>query len=641
MMNLITLILFLPLAGLLVNLLFGWKRGEKFAGWVAASAVAAAFLAALFGFVSLLGLPPEARLLRTVLFEWITIGGFQVNAGFMLDPLSSVMTLVITGVGALIHFYSMGYMHGDRGVVRYFIYLNLFIFFMLTLVLGDNFLVLFVGWEGVGLCSYLLIGFWFERKSACEAGKKAFVVNRVGDFFFLLALFMILGVFGTLDFAEVFGRAPSTLAAGGGVVTAICLLLFAGAVGKSAQIPLYVWLPDAMEGPTPVSALIHAATMVTAGVYVVARSYVFFELSPIAMSVVAVVGALTLLLAASIALVQTDIKRVLAYSTVSQLGYMFLALGVGAYSVAIFHLMTHAFFKALLFMGAGSVIHSLDGEQDMERMGGLSAALPVTSATCTVAALAIAGVFPLAGFFSKDAILFSAMTSKHTSELGNFLFWLAGAGGALMTSIYIFRLIFKTFHGRCNLTMEVQARLRESPRIMTLPLQVLAGLTIVGGWVGVSIIPGADIFGGFLAPSLGGLGEGHHEVIFELIMMVVSLAIAFLGFYIAYILFVRNQDGGAAYAERWPGLYRLVLNKYYVDEVYDYLIVQPIKRFSMRLWKDFDDGFIDSSVNGAGGLVRMIGAAARQLQTGYVKSYAITMLVGALAIILYLTTGVK
>ncbi len=637
MMNLIALILFLPLAGLFVNLLFGWKLGEKFAGWVASAAISGAFLAAMGGFVRLIGLPPEARLLRLVLFEWIPIGGFQVNAGFMLDPLSSVMTLVITGVGALIHFYSMGYMHGDRGVVRYFIYLNLFVFFMLTLVLGDNFLVLFVGWEGVGLCSYLLIGFWFGRESACEAGKKAFVFNRVGDFCFLIGLFLIIGVFGTLDFAEVLGRAPTTLVAGSGIATAICLLLFAGATGKSAQIPLYVWLPDAMEGPTPVSALIHAATMVTAGVYMVARAYVLFELSPVAMNVVAIVGAVTLLVAASIALVQTDIKRVLAYSTVSQLGYMVLALGVGAYSAAIFHLMTHAFFKALLFMGAGSVIHSLDGEQEMNKMGGLNAALPVTSMTCTIAALAIAGVFPLAGFFSKDAILYSAMTSEH----GGVLFWLAGAAGALMTAIYIFRLIFKTFHGKCNLTMETQARLHESPRVMTLPLQALAGLSIAGGWVGIPLIPGADIFGGFLAPSLGGLAEGHHEALFEVIMMAISLAIALLGIYIAYKLFVRNVGGGAAYAERWPRLYRLVLNKYYVDEAYDYMIIQPVKRISTRLWKDFDDGFVDSSVGGVGGFVRLIGAAARQLQTGYVKSYAITMLVGALAVILYLTSGMK
>lgn len=631
MMNVIALILIFPLVGLFANLLLGWRLGERTVGLVAAASVTGAFLAALGGVTHLLGLAPEMRLLRLILFDWISIGDFHVNAGFMLDPLSSVMTLVITGVGALIHFYSMGYMHGDRGIVRYFIYLNLFVFFMLTLVLADNFLVLFVGWEGVGLCSYLLIGFWFNKESACEAGKKAFVFNRVGDFCFLVGLFLILSIFGTLDFSEVFSRAPTTIDAGSGIATAICLLLFAGATGKSAQIPLYVWLPDAMEGPTPVSALIHAATMVTAGVYMVARSYVLFSLSPVAMNVVAIVGAATLLVAASIALVQTDIKRVLAYSTVSQLGYMVLSLGVGAYSAAIFHLMTHAFFKALLFMGAGSVIHALDGEQEMSKMGGISAALPITSVTCTIAALAIAGVFPLAGFFSKDAILYSAMTSEH----GGLLFWLAGAAGALMTSLYIFRLIFKTFHGKCNLTMEAQARLHESPRIMTVPLQILAALSIVGGWIGIPLIRGADIFGGFIESALGGHVEGHHEVFYEIMMMLISLAIAFLGIYIAYQLFIGNINGGAAYAERWPRLYRLVLNKYYVDEAYDCMVIQPIKRISRRMWKDFDDGFVDSFVGGVGDFVRLIGAAVRQLQTGFVKSYAITMLVGVLAVVLY------
>jgi NADH-quinone oxidoreductase subunit L len=632
-MKMIALILLFPVAGLLVNLIAGRRLGEKLAGWVAASAMVFAFLAAAAGFFELLGAPPEARLIRLTLFEWIAIGSFKVNAGFMLDPLSSVMTLVVTGVGALIHFYSIGYMHGDRGGVRYFIYLNLFIFFMLTLVLGDNFLVLFVGWEGVGLCSYLLIGFWFERESACEAGKKAFVVNRVGDFCFLIAMFLIIGHFGTLDFADVLARSKATLGLGSGSATLICLLLFAGATGKSAQIPLYVWLPDAMEGPTPVSALIHAATMVTAGVYMMARTYFLFELSPEAMNVVAIVGAATLLVAASIALVQTDIKRVLAYSTVSQLGYMVMACGLGAYSAAVFHLVTHSFFKALLFMGAGSVIHAIGGEQDMRRMGGLRAPLPVTSWTCTVAAFAIAGVFPLAGFFSKDAILYSAMTSSR----GGLGFWLAGAAGALMTAFYIFRLIFKTFYGKCNLSMEEQQKLHESPPIMTLPLQILAFLSVVGGWIGIPIIAGANVFGDFLAPVFGGGVEAHHEVLLELAMMIVSLAIAFLGVYLAYRLYILDPRGAGVYAERFLGLYRLVANKYFIDEIYDAFIVQPIKRLSVRLWKDFDDGFVDASVNGVGGLVRLVGAAARRLQTGYVKSYATAMLVGAVAIILYLT----
>ena len=636
-MNILALILLLPVAGVLLNLVFGWRRGEKFAGWVAVAVMVLAFAASVAGFVQLLGLPPAERILRVDLFEWIAIGKFKVNAGLMLDPLSSLMTLVVTGVGTLIHIYSIGYMHGDRSVVRYFIYLNLFVFFMLTLVLGSNFLVLFVGWEGVGLCSYLLIGFWFERPAASEAGKKAFIVNRIGDFCFLIAVFMIIGIFGTLDFAEILQSAPAKLAAGGSAVTVICLLLFAGATGKSAQIPLFVWLPDAMEGPTPVSALIHAATMVTAGVYMMARLYFLFDLAPVATNIVAIIGAATLLLAATIATVQTDIKRVLAYSTVSQLGYMVMAVGVGAYSAAVFHLMTHAFFKALLFMGAGSVIHSLHGEQDMNRMGGLSAALPATSLTCTIAAFAIAGIFPLAGFFSKDAILFSAMTS----ERGGLGFWLAGAVGALLTAFYMFRLLFKTFYGRCNLSMEEQRNLHEPPATMTLPLKVLAVLSFIGGWVGIPIISGANIFDGFLAPVFGGAGEAHHEVLFELAMMVVSLAIAGLGIYLAYNLFVLNIKGGAGYVERLPGLYRLLFNKYYIDEIYNSLIIQPIRRVSLRLWRDFDDGMVDASVNGAGGFVTLVGDAVRKLQTGYVKSYAVMMLVGVFAILLYLTTGVK
>jgi len=629
--------LLFPIAGVLVNLIFGWRRGEKFASWVAVAVMGIAFAAALVGFLQLKSLPVDARTIRTDLFDWISIGTFQVSAGFVLDPLSSLMTLIVTGVGTLIHIYSMGYMRGDQGIVRYFIYLNLFVFFMLTLVLGSNFLVLFVGWEGVGLCSYLLIGFWFERPAASEAGKKAFIVNRIGDFCFLIAVFIVVGIFGTLDFAQIQAGSAAKLETGGGVAAAICLLLFVGATGKSAQIPLYVWLPDAMEGPTPVSALIHAATMVTAGVYLLARTYFLFEISPLAMNVVAVVGALTLLVAATIAMVQKDIKQVLAYSTVSQLGYMVMACGLGAYSAAIFHLMTHAFFKALLFMGAGSVIHAVDGEQNMDRLGGLRAGLPVTCWTCTVAAFAIAGMFPLAGFFSKDAILYSAMTSSR----GGLGFWLVGAAGALMTAFYIFRLIFKTFYGRCNLPIESQQKLHESPGNMTGPLKVLAFLSVVGGWVGIPLISGVNIFGEFLTPVFGGGMGAHREVIFELAMMLVSLVIAILGICLAYAFFIIDTSGARAYAERWPALYSLVLKKYYIDEIYDELVVQPIRRFSMRLWKKFDDGLVDASVCGAGEFVGMIGLAVRRLQTGYVKSYVVIMLAGVLAIVLYLNAGMR
>ncbi len=632
-MDSLILILAFPLLGVVVNLLFGWKRGEKFAGWVATTAMGLAFLAALMGWLRLLATPTQDRLIRAFLFDWIPIGGFEVKAGFALDPVASVMTLVVTGVGTLIHLYSMGYMRGDRGVVRYFIYLNLFSFSMLMLVLGDNFLVMFVGWEAVGLCSYLLIGFWYERKAAAEAGKKAFIVNRVGDFCFLIALFYLYNVFGSLDFSTVFSKAPVLLGPDNTAATVICLLLFAGATGKSAQIPLYVWLPDAMEGPTPVSALIHAATMVTAGVYMVARTHALFVLSPSAMLVVATVGALTLLMAASIALVQNDIKKVLAYSTVSQLGYMFLACGVGAFSAAIFHLMTHAFFKALLFLGAGSVIHALGGEQDIRRMGGLHAALPKTGNAFVLGALAIAGIFPFAGFFSKDAILYSAMTA----DGGGVLLWLAGAAGALMTAFYMFRLLFRVFFGSCRLGLEEQEKVHESPRSMILPLQVLAALSLIGGWVGIPLIPGANVLGDFLAPSIGGPVEAHHEVMLEILMMLFSLAIALLGIYMAYNFYVARDDGGSAYVALWPGLFRLLENKYYVDEAYDACIVQPVKRASIWCWRVFEDGLVDAAVNGAGFFARALGGALRCLQTGYVKSYAVSMLIGALVILLYLT----
>ena len=632
-MDSLTLILLFPLAGLLANLLFGWRRGERFAGWTATLAMALSFAASAAGFLRLLAMPAPERLIRVFLFEWISVGGFEAKAGFALDPLSSVMTLVVTGVGTLIHLYSMDYMRGDRGTVRYFIYLNLFSLSMLTLVLGDNLLVMFVGWEAVGLCSYLLIGFWYERGAAAEAGKKAFVVNRVGDFCFLIALFYLYGVFGSLDFSVVLSKAPLLLGPESAAATIICLLLFAGATGKSAQIPLYVWLPDAMEGPTPVSALIHAATMVTAGVYVVARTYALFELSSAAMLVVAAVGALTLLTAAPVAMVQNDIKKALAYSTVSQLGYMFLACGVGAFSAAVFHLMTHAFFKALLFLCAGSVIHALGGEQDIRGMGGLRAALPKTSNAFMVGALAIAGIFPFAGFFSKDAILYAAMAG----ERGGFLLWFAGAAGALMTAFYMFRLLFKVFFGPCALSLERQEKLHESPRGMTLPLQALAALSVVGGWVGIPLIAGANVLGDFLAPSLGGSGEAHHEAMFEILMMLFSLAVALLGIFAAYRLYFSGGGVAGAYAGLWPGLFRLLENKYYVDELYDACVVQPVKRASIWCWRAFEDGLVDAAVNGAGFFAQSLGGVLRRLQTGYVKSYAVSMLVGALAILLYLT----
>ncbi|HEV2106593.1 MAG TPA: NADH-quinone oxidoreductase subunit L, partial [Candidatus Eisenbacteria bacterium] len=429
----------LPLAAVLVNLLLGDRLGRRGTGWLACGAVGLAFLAALRAVLQLAALPPAARTLVETCWTWMRVGDFQARVAFLLDPLSAVMVLVVTGVGALIHVYSTGYMAHDPGFRRFFLYLNLFMFAMLTLVLADNYLLMFVGWEGVGLCSYLLIGFWYERPAAAEAGKKAFIVNRIGDFGFMLGVFTLIAWTGSVDFERVFAAAPSVFAAGGLAVTAATLLLFLGATGKSAQIPLYTWLPDAMEGPTPVSALIHAATMVTAGVYMLARSHVLFALAPATLEVVAVIGAATALMAATIGLAQNDIKRVLAYSTVSQLGYMFFACGVGAFGAGIFHLMTHAFFKALLFLGSGSVIHALNGEQDLRRMGGLARKLPWTHATMLVATLAIAGIPPFAGFFSKDEILSAAFASGH------FGVWLAGLAGAGLTALYMFRLYVLTF----------------------------------------------------------------------------------------------------------------------------------------------------------------------------------------------------
>ncbi|RMF91884.1 MAG: NADH-quinone oxidoreductase subunit L, partial [Nitrospinota bacterium] len=450
MLQTIWLVLVFPLLGALINGLWRRTLSEKQIGYIGCGAVFLSFLWALEAFLSLLSLPAGARSLEVVLYRWMGVGDFVVEVGFLVDPLSVLMTLVVTGVGFVIHWYSMGYMHDDPGFQRYFAFLNLFVFSMLLLVLANNFLLFFVGWEAVGLCSYLLIGFWYERKSAADAGKKAFVVNRVGDFAFLVGIFLLFRTFGTLDFEEVFAAAPQVLTAGGALATWITLLLFIGATGKSAQIPLYVWLPDAMEGPTPVSALIHAATMVTAGVYMIARTHVLYLLAPGIMTLVALIGVITAFYAASIGLVQNDIKRVLAYSTISQLGYMFLATGVGAFTAGMFHLVTHAFFKALLFLGAGSVIHALAGEQDLRKMGGLRSRLPLTYFTFLAGALALAGIVPFAGFFSKDAILWAAWSQ------GNLFYWFLGTITAFMTAFYIFRLFFLTFHGESRVEEAVE-----------------------------------------------------------------------------------------------------------------------------------------------------------------------------------------
>ncbi|TMQ66686.1 MAG: NADH-quinone oxidoreductase subunit L [Candidatus Eisenbacteria bacterium] len=629
----------LPLLGAIVNGLGAGRIPRKLVSAIGTGTVGAAFAIAVGCFVSLLRLPSGEQVFVQTLFPWIDSGDLSVPIRLGLDPLSAVMMLVVTGVGFLIHVYSTGYMAHEKAYGRYFAYLNLFTFSMLMLVLADNFLLLFFGWEGVGLCSYLLIGYWYQKPAAAQAGMKAFVVNRIGDWGFLIGIFLVFVTFGTLDFGRVFAEAPERLAVGGGLATAIALFLFVGAMGKSAQIPLHVWLPDAMEGPTPVSALIHAATMVTAGVYMVARCHILYTLAPAALMVVAVIGAATALFAATIGLVQKDIKRVLAYSTVSQLGYMFLALGVGAYTSGIFHLMTHAFFKALLFLGAGSVIHALSGEQDLEKMGGLRAALPRTHATMLIATLAIAGVFPLAGFFSKDEILWYAWKS------GQPLLWAAGVIGAFLTAFYMFRLYFLTFRGTSRLTEEAKHHLHESPNSMTIPLVILAVLSAVGGLVQVPLIERGQRLDAFLEPVfadvsrvVGAAHAGHAagEAGLEIALMVISLVVALSGIFVAYRFYVVDPEAPKRLGERVKSLYLLLLNKYWIDEIYDAKIVQPIVRGSVSLWKRVDAAVIDGAVNGIGREIDRAAGLLRLAQTGYVQVYAMILTLGMVVVFGYL-----
>lgn len=636
MLNLVALILLFPLIGTAINGLAGKRLRKETVGYVACGAIGLSFFVSILVFCGLLFLPPQERLFEKQLFSWIESGSFKAAAGLQVDPLSALMILIVTGVGLLIHIYSIGYMHTDKGYHRYFCYLNLFTFSMLLLVLGNNFLLMFIGWEAVGLCSYLLIGFWFEKKSASNAAKKAFVVNRVGDFGFALGIMLIFLTFHSIDFTEVFRAASQgSFAVGNFTITIITLLLFMGATGKSAQIPLYTWLPDAMEGPTPVSALIHAATMVTAGVYMIARCNVLYMLSPFTMTVVAGIGAITALFAASIGLVQNDIKRVLAYSTISQLGYMFLACGVGAFSAGVFHLMTHAFFKALLFLGSGSVIHALSGEQDMRKMGGLRHHIPVTYKTFFIGTVAIAGIPPFAGFFSKDEILLESLVR------GNFIYWAIGACAAFLTAFYMFRLLFMTFHGESRVDHHAREHLHESPGNMTFPLTVLAGLSFVGGFLG---IPGASALSSFLSPVFGEHGHpeisgteagGRHSEGHPYLMMVVSTAIAIAGIYLAYHMYVKKPEIPKRLAERFRFIYKLLLNKYYVDEMYDALFVNPVKKGSVLLWKGVDVKVIDGSVNGIARLVGWFSTVLRLTQTGYVRNYTFYIVVGCIFVIVF------
>jgi NADH-quinone oxidoreductase subunit L len=628
----------LPLLGSAINGLFGAKWPNKVVTSVAIGSTGFSFACALECVREFSQLPPDKIPFVKQFFTWIAAGTFRAGFELQIDQLTVVMLLVVTGVGWLIHIYSTGYMSHESGYYRFFSYLNLFMFFMLILVLAANYALLFVGWEGVGLCSYLLIGFNFLKNSASDAGKKAFIVNRIGDFGFMLGMFLLFKTFGTLDFVPIFKAVPLPADAMGqyGTLTVACLLLFVGATGKSAQLPLYVWLPDAMEGPTPVSALIHAATMVTAGVYVVARSHVLFMRAPSAMAVVAIVGCATAIFAATIGLVQTDIKKVLAYSTVSQLGYMFLACGVGAFSAGIFHLMTHAFFKALLFLAAGSVIHAMGGEQDMLKMGGLSKKIKWTYITMLTATLAIAGFPPLAGFFSKDSILLNAFQSEN----GGHVLYAIGLLTALLTSFYMFRLIFLTFFGKQRYD-EHKVHVHESPRSMLVPLMILAVLSIVGGWLAAPAFWGQpDYFAKFLEPvfAQGAAAEpaaaeaAAHAL--EIPLAVVAVLTAAIGFAVAFWLYLSKPSKPAELAKSMKSAYNTLLNKYYVDELYAAVVVKPLLWLSTRvLWQTVDVQMIDGAVNGIAHGTTEVGDNVRQAQSGNTRSYAVWVVIGALIVI--------
>ncbi len=608
-------IVLFPLLGVMFNLFLGPRYGRRVVNWVSPGMILLAFC---FAFAAFVQLPDGGALVDTV-YPWIYSGALHVDVALRVDPLSGVMIMVITGVGFLIHVYSVGYMAHDEDVVRYFIYLNLFTAAMLLLVLGDNILLLFVGWEGVGLCSYLLVGFWYTDNENASAGKKAFIVNRIGDAGFLLGLFLLFWSLGahevwTLTFSEIEANA-SVLPVG--TVTIICLLFFVGAAGKSAQIPLYVWLPDAMAGPTPVSALIHAATMVTAGIYLIARMHFLYSLSPTTLAVVATVGAGTALFAATIALVQTDIKKVLAYSTVSQLGYMFLGLGVGAYAAGVFHVMTHAFFKALLFLGAGSVIHGMRDEQDITKMGGLRTKMPTTYGTFAVGCLAIAGFPFLSGFFSKDLILEHAFGSPH----GSSVLWIVGTVGAGLTAFYMFRLLFVTFWGENRADPEVAHHIHESPQAMTIPLVVLAIFSLIGGY--------------FTLPELLSPLYGHDHPHVPALVKYLPTILGLGGIGLAYRLYVQDPGLADRLSERFSGLHQLLLNKYYIDEIYEAIIVQPILAASDWLWKIWDTVVIDGLVNGTALVVQANGLLFRFWQTGNVQTYALSLSCGAIVILGY------
>jgi len=621
----------LPLIGFGIGVFAASTNRRSLVHVTGPGSVLLAFLVSVIAVSQLWALPAGGALVDNV-YTWISVGMLKIDLTFRVDALTSVMLLIITGIGFLIHLYALGYMHDDADEARFFSYLNLFVASMLVLVLADSLPVVFIGWEGVGVCSYLLIGFWYQDMANADAGRKAMITNRVGDAAFLIGMFILVWALhdlgaASLRFEDVNRMAPQLGAAAPHLVTAVCLLLLIGATGKSAQIPLYVWLPDAMAGPTPVSALIHAATMVTAGVYMIARLSPLYVLSPTALDVVATIGAVTALFAATMALVQNDLKKILAYSTISQIGYMVLGVGVGSFSGGVFHLMTHACFKALLFLGAGSVMHAMSGELDVHKMGGLKKQLPTTRWTFLVGCLAIAGVPPLAAFFSKDMILEAAFASGHV------ILWLVGLTAAGMTSFYMFRAYFLAFEGESRVDHHAAHHLHESPSTMTIPLMVLAVLSIVAGWVGLPHgVPWGDRFGHYLAPVLAPHDAlGHHEIGggTVLLLTLVTTGVAALGIFVAYSFYLKSPGTADRLAERFRGVYVVLWNKYWVDEIYDRLIITPYVIFAKFFWKVVDAMLIDGIVNGTGVLVGKTSDVWRRLESGNVQHYAAAMMVGA------------
>jgi NADH-quinone oxidoreductase subunit L len=634
MTNYFYLIPLLPLLGFLINGLFGKRlKSEKFSGIFASLMVFIPFVLTIICLFDLMSIEPGLRKIGITYFNWILTGNLGINYSFTVDPLSLVMLLIILGVGLIIHVYSIGYMHKDKEYSKYFAYLNLFIFAMLNLVLADNFLLLFLGWEGVGLCSYLLIGFWYEKKFTGDAAKKAFIVNRIGDFGFMIAMFLIFANFGTLEISKFLGNIAN-YQLNSGLLMSISLLLFFGATGKSAQIPLYVWLPDAMAGPTPVSALIHAATMVTAGVYLIARCSVLFVLSPISTNVVLIIGIFTAIFSATIAIKQNDIKKILAYSTISQLGFMFVALGTYSYGIAIFHLVTHAFFKALLFLGSGSVIHSLNGEQDILKMGGLRKKMKVTFITFFIGALAISGIPPLSGFFSKDEILYGTFINA------GFLPYIIVLFTAGLTAFYMFRLVTLAFYGKPKYDENI-VHPHESPKVMTVPLIILAVLSVIGGFIGFPHYLGLpNFFDEWLEPVFKNANNllaisnpaTEHSVSIEILLVLLSVLVAVIAIVYSFKKYSKKEK-----FETEKGFGKLLVNKYFVDEIYDIAVVNPVKKTSEKiLWGFFDVKIIDGAVNGVANYLAKLSLDWKRIQTGIVQDYAAITIAGIIFIILYM-----